>query len=81
MREYHVIYEVISTEPGFKWKVGKDHYHTQAEAWERCKSLARKARGVAFLHGVDGTIRESFNYEFGNFGKIDIPRGKAWYED
>lgn len=81
MREYHVTYAVISTEPGFKWQVDKDFYHTRAEAWERCKSLARKARSVAILHGKDGTIKEIHNYEPLSYGKIDVPKGKAWYED
>lgn len=87
MREYHVTYAVISTEPGFKWQVDKDFYHTQAEAWERCKSLARKARSVAILHGKDGTIKAIHNYRWEGDkievgpGKIDIPKGKAWYED
>jgi hypothetical protein len=81
MKEHHVTYAVISTEPGFKWKVGKDHYHTQDEAWERAKQLAKKDRCVAILHGKDGSIKTTHSYRWENYGKIDVPKGKAWYEE
>ena len=87
MKEHHVTYAVISTEPGFKWQVGQDFYHTQAEAWERCKALAKKDRAVAILHGKDGTVKGIHKYRWEadepktGGGKIDIPKGKWWYEE
>jgi len=37
-------------------------FKTQSEAWEKAKSLARKERSVAFLHGRDGQIRVRNTY-------------------
>ena len=33
-------------------------FKTQSEAWEKAKSLARKERSEAVLHGRDGVVRE-----------------------
>jgi hypothetical protein len=33
-------------------------FRTQSEAWEKAKSLARKERSEALLHGRDGVVRE-----------------------
>ncbi len=32
-------------------------FKTQSEAWEKAKSIARKARAEALLHGRNGAIR------------------------
>ena len=32
-------------------------FKTQSEAWERAKSIARKERSEALLHGRNGSIR------------------------
>jgi len=37
-------------------------FKTQSEAWERAKSIARKERSEALLHGRDGQIRERNTY-------------------
>ena len=37
-------------------------FKTQSEAWEKAKSIARKGRTEAFLHGRDGQIRERNTY-------------------
>jgi uncharacterized protein DUF2188 len=37
-------------------------FKTQNEAWERAKSIARKERAEALLHGRDGQIRERNTY-------------------
>jgi uncharacterized protein YdaT len=37
-------------------------YKTQSEAWERAKSIARKERTEALLHGRDGLIRARNTY-------------------
>jgi hypothetical protein len=37
-------------------------FKTQSEAWEKAKSIARKERTEAFLHGRDGQIRERNSY-------------------
>jgi hypothetical protein len=37
-------------------------FKTQSEAWEKAKSIARKERAEAFLHGRDGRIRERNTY-------------------
>jgi hypothetical protein len=37
-------------------------FKTQSEAWERAKSLARKERSEALLHGKNGRIRERSIY-------------------
>ncbi len=37
-------------------------FKTQSEAWEKAKSIARKERTEAFLHGRDGQIRERNPY-------------------
>jgi len=37
-------------------------FKTQSEAWEKAKSIARKERTEAFLHGRDGQIRERNTY-------------------
>jgi hypothetical protein len=82
MKEYHVTYAVISTEPGFKWQVDNCFYHIQSEAWERAKHLAKKDRCAAILHGKDGTVKSIHDYRWAaeNYGKIDVPKAKAWYE-
>jgi hypothetical protein len=33
-------------------------FKTQGEAWEKAKSIARKERSEALLHGKDGHLRE-----------------------
>jgi len=40
-------------------------FKTQSEAWEKAKSIARKERTEAFLHGRDGQIRERNTYGYG----------------
>lgn len=35
---------------------------TQGEAWEKAKSIARKERSEALLHGKDGHLRERTSY-------------------
>ena len=54
---------------GNRWAVkeeGADEpfavFKTQSEAWEKAKSIARKERTEAFLHGRDGQIRERNTY-------------------
>jgi hypothetical protein len=37
-------------------------YKTQSEAWEKAKSIARKERTEALLHGRDGVIRARNTY-------------------
>jgi protein-disulfide isomerase len=37
-------------------------YKTQSEAWEKAKSIARKERTEALLHGRDGLIRARNTY-------------------
>jgi hypothetical protein len=37
-------------------------FKTQSEAWERAKSIARKERAEALLHGRDGQIRTRNTY-------------------
>ena len=37
-------------------------FKTQSEAWEKAKSIARKERAEALLHGRDGQIRERNAY-------------------
>jgi hypothetical protein len=37
-------------------------FKTQSEAWEKAKSIARKERTEAFLHGRDGQVRERNTY-------------------
>ena len=37
-------------------------FKTQREAWEKAKSIARKERAEAFLHGRDGRIRQRNTY-------------------
>jgi hypothetical protein len=37
-------------------------FKTQSEAWERAKSIARKERTEALLHGRDGTVRARSAY-------------------
>jgi len=39
-------------------------FKTQSEAWEKAKSIARKERAEAFLHGRDGQIRERNTYGY-----------------
>ena len=39
-------------------------FKTQSEAWEKAKSIARKERTEAFLHGRDGQIRERNIYGY-----------------
>ena len=37
-------------------------FKTQTEPWEKAKSIARKERAEAVLHGRDGQIRERNTY-------------------
>jgi hypothetical protein len=37
-------------------------FKTQSEAWERAKSIARKERAEALLHGRDGSVRARSAY-------------------
>ena len=37
-------------------------FKTQSEAWEKPKSIARKERAEAFLHGRNGLIRTRNTY-------------------
>ena len=37
-------------------------FKTQNEAWEKAKSIARKERSEALLHGRDGRVRERNTY-------------------
>jgi hypothetical protein len=37
-------------------------FKTQSEAWEKAKSIARKERSEALLHGRDGRVRERNTY-------------------
>jgi hypothetical protein len=46
-------------------------FRTQSEAWEKAKSIARKERSEAILHGKNGLIRARSAYG------AEPPRGKA----
>ena len=37
-------------------------FKTQSEAWEKAKSIARKERSEALLHGKNGAIRARNTY-------------------
>ena len=37
-------------------------FKTQSEAWERAKSIARKERSEALLHGKNGLVRARNTY-------------------
>ena len=37
-------------------------FKTQGEAWEKAKSIARRERSEAVLHGKDGRVRERNAY-------------------
>jgi Uncharacterized protein conserved in bacteria (DUF2188) len=39
-------------------------FKTQSEAWEKAKSIARRERSEALLHGRDGRIRERTLYGY-----------------
>ncbi len=39
-------------------------FKTQGEAWEKAKSIARKERSEALLHGKDGLIRARNTYGY-----------------
>jgi hypothetical protein len=39
-------------------------FKTQGEAWERAKSIARKERSEALLHGKNGLIRARNTYGY-----------------
>jgi hypothetical protein len=39
-------------------------FKTQSEAWERAKSIARKERSEALLHGRNGVIRTRNTYGY-----------------
>jgi len=39
-------------------------FRTQSEAWERAKSIARKERSEALLHGKNGQIRARSTYGY-----------------
>ena len=39
-------------------------YEIQVDAWERCKTLARKSRGVATLYNKNGDVSVTVSYEF-----------------
>jgi hypothetical protein len=39
-------------------------FKTQGEAWEKAKSVARKERSEAFLHGRNGQIRARNTYGY-----------------
>lgn len=39
-------------------------FKTQSEAWERAKSIARKERSEALLHGRNGLIRARNTYGY-----------------
>jgi hypothetical protein len=39
-------------------------FKTQSEAWEKAKSIARRERSEALLHGRDGRIRERNLYGY-----------------
>ena len=39
-------------------------FKTQSEAWERAKSIARKERSEALLHGKNGLIRARNTYGY-----------------
>jgi hypothetical protein len=40
-------------------------FKTQSEAWEKAKSIARKERSEALLHGRNGAIRTRSTYGHG----------------
>jgi hypothetical protein len=46
-------------------------FKTQSEAWEKAKSLARKERSEALLHGRDGVVRERniYGHDLGRAGR------------
>lgn len=46
-------------------------FRTQNEAWEKAKSIARKERSEAILHGRNGLIRARNAYGY------ELPRSKA----
>ena len=46
-------------------------FKTQSEAWEKAKSIARKERSEAILHGRNGLIRARNTYGY------DLGRSKA----
>ena len=55
--------------PGQGWAVKEEGasqpfavFKTQSEAWERAKSIARKERSEALLHGKNGVIRTRNTY-------------------
>jgi hypothetical protein len=39
-------------------------FKTQSEAWEKAKSIARKERSEALLHGRNGVIRTRNTYGY-----------------
>ena len=39
-------------------------FKTQSEAWEKAKSIARKERSEALLHGKNGLIRARNTYGY-----------------
>lgn len=39
-------------------------FKTQSEAWERAKSIARKERSEALLHGKNGLVRARSTYGY-----------------
>ncbi len=39
-------------------------FRTQSEAWEKAKSIARKERAEALLHGRNGAIRARNTYGY-----------------
>jgi hypothetical protein len=39
-------------------------FKTQSEAWERAKSIARKERAEALLHGRNGQVRARNTYGY-----------------
>ncbi|MEX1061465.1 MAG: DUF2188 domain-containing protein [Methyloceanibacter sp.] len=39
-------------------------FKTQSEAWEKAKSIARKERSAALLHGRNGLIRTRNTYGY-----------------
>ncbi len=58
---------VVSHGEGWAVKAeGSSHplavFKTQSEAWERAKSIARKERSEALLHGKNGLIRTRNTY-------------------
>jgi hypothetical protein len=45
-------------------------FKTQDQAWEKAKSIARRERSEALLHGKDGRIRERTAYGHGRSGGL-----------